>query len=168
MRLENALVLVKTRVVIVTIFVAWVLSFISSPQTAWLDWVLLVLLFWRVYQPPRVSLTWAFAIGILVDLNQSSVLGEHALMYVCAIYAMGHLFHKIQYSSVLIHALSATGLVFAIQLLRAFLHLLFSSHSIDLQPMLWIALSAPAWLLLAWTLSRAARSNAVAIWITDK
>ncbi len=37
MRLENALVLVKTRVVILTIFVAWVLSFISSPQTAWLD-----------------------------------------------------------------------------------------------------------------------------------
>ena len=53
-----------------------------SAQTFGLDCMALILLFWKVYQPGRISLLVAFVVGVLVDVQQSSRMGEHALMYV--------------------------------------------------------------------------------------
>ena len=81
MRFEQWLALARTRVVILTMAVAWALSFLTLRQTIWLDCMALILLFWKVYQPRRISLLVAFVIGIFVDVQQSSRMGEHALMY---------------------------------------------------------------------------------------
>ena len=70
MRFEQWLALVRTRVVLLTMAAAWALSFLTVRQTIWLDWMALVLLFWTVYQPKRISLLVAFVLGILVDVQQ--------------------------------------------------------------------------------------------------
>lgn len=45
------------------------------------DFVALTLLFWNIHQPRRVGIGVAFGIGILMDVHNASLLGEHALAY---------------------------------------------------------------------------------------
>ena len=51
-------------------------------RAAWTpDLLALVLVFWSVHQPLRVGIGIAFAFGLLMDVHQSSLLGQHALAY---------------------------------------------------------------------------------------
>tara|TARA_B100000686_G_scaffold274035_1_gene291907 strand:+ start:1370 stop:1894 length:525 start_codon:yes stop_codon:yes gene_type:complete len=45
------------------------------------DFVALILLFWGIYQPKRVGISIAFIMGILMDVANSNMLGQHALAY---------------------------------------------------------------------------------------
>lgn len=165
MRFEQWLALSRTSVVIGTLVVAWALSFLVVRQTVWLDWMALVLLFWTVYQPRRISLLVAFVIGVMVDVQQSSRLGEHALMYVWMVYSMRLLAPRLQFASVFIHALYATAVVFVFELLRALLHFIMLGAPTHLLSMLWLFLAIPIWLLLAWILTGGARSK-MGEWMT--
>lgn len=167
MRIEQALLTVKTRVVVLSLMVAWALSFLTVRQTVWLDWMGFVLLFWTVYQPTRITYVLAFGLGLLLDVQQTTVLGQHALMYVWLVFAMRQVAPVLQYSSILMHALAATGLMLAAQLLRAFAYWLFVGDTVDISLMIWIALGTIAWLLLAWLIARAAQSHAVGSWLAN-
>ena len=46
------------------------------------DWVAVVLAFWCIHQPLRVGMGAAFVIGLVMDVADGSVLGQHALAYV--------------------------------------------------------------------------------------
>jgi len=48
---------------------------------AWPDLLALVLVFWNVHQPRRVGVVIAFLCGLVVDVHQGAVLGQHALAY---------------------------------------------------------------------------------------
>ena len=50
------------------------------------DLVLLVLVFWTLHEPRSVGQGIAFAMGLLVDVGDSMLLGEHAFAYVLAVY----------------------------------------------------------------------------------
>lgn len=51
-------------------------------RAAWTpDLLALVLVFWSVHQPLRVGVGAAFVFGLLMDVHQGSVLGQHALAY---------------------------------------------------------------------------------------
>ena len=50
-------------------------------QAAMPDLVALVLVFWNVHQPRRVGVGAAFFFGLLVDVHQGALLGQHALSY---------------------------------------------------------------------------------------
>jgi rod shape-determining protein MreD len=51
-------------------------------RAAWTpDLLALVLVFWSVHQPLRVGVGVAFVFGLLMDVHQGSVLGQHALAY---------------------------------------------------------------------------------------
>ncbi|MGK8889168.1 rod shape-determining protein MreD [Burkholderia gladioli] len=45
------------------------------------DFVALVLLFWNIHQPRKVGMGVAFLLGILMDVHDAGLLGEHALAY---------------------------------------------------------------------------------------
>lgn len=45
------------------------------------DLLALVLVFWGVHQPQRVGIATAFMFGLLMDVQQGSVLGQQALAY---------------------------------------------------------------------------------------
>jgi rod shape-determining protein MreD len=48
------------------------------------DFVLIVLIFWTVHQPRSIGQGVAFALGLLMDVSDSMLLGQHALAYVIA------------------------------------------------------------------------------------
>jgi len=51
-------------------------------RAAWLpDLLALVLVFWVIHQPQRIGITVAFVLGLLMDVQQSALLGQHALAY---------------------------------------------------------------------------------------
>lgn len=51
-------------------------------RAAWMPDVLaLVLVFWTVHQPLRVSIGAAFVFGLLMDVHQGALLGQHAMSY---------------------------------------------------------------------------------------
>ncbi|HJV83319.1 rod shape-determining protein MreD [Noviherbaspirillum sp.] len=45
------------------------------------DFVALVLAFWSIHQPRKVGIGIAFMMGLLMDVHNASLLGEHALSY---------------------------------------------------------------------------------------
>ncbi len=50
-------------------------------QPAMPDLLALALVFWNVHQPRRVGVGVAFVFGLLVDVHQAALLGQHALAY---------------------------------------------------------------------------------------
>ncbi len=51
---------------------------------SWLPDVLaVVLVFWTIHQPRRVGMLTAFVLGLVVDVHESTLLGQNALAYVC-------------------------------------------------------------------------------------
>jgi len=50
------------------------------------DLLALTLVFWSVHQPRRVGIGAAFVFGLLMDVHQSSLLGQHALAYTALSY----------------------------------------------------------------------------------
>jgi rod shape-determining protein MreD len=51
-------------------------------RAAWMPDVLaVVLVFWTVHQPLRISIGGAFIFGLLMDVHQGGLLGQHAMSY---------------------------------------------------------------------------------------
>lgn len=50
------------------------------------DFVLLILLYWSINQPRSVGQGLGFLLGLLMDVANSALLGQHALMYVAAVF----------------------------------------------------------------------------------
>jgi rod shape-determining protein MreD len=71
-------------------FVAAYLLMLLPWSGAWLaarpDFLLLVLLFWALHQPNSIGQGVAFLAGLLMDVSDSMLLGQHALAYVIAIF----------------------------------------------------------------------------------
>ena len=75
--------------VLTSFIVAYLLA--ALPWSGWTllarpDFVLLALLFWSLHEPRMIGQGAAFALGLLMDVSDSMLLGEHALEYVLAVY----------------------------------------------------------------------------------
>lgn len=65
-----------------TLIVALMIGMVPAGRIAAMPDVLaIVLVFWGVHQPRRVGVLWAFVFGLLVDVHDGAVLGQHALAY---------------------------------------------------------------------------------------
>ena len=65
-----------------SLIAALLLNMLPLGRVAWMpDFMALVLVFWNVHQPLRVGIGLAFMFGLGMDVQQSSLLGQHALSY---------------------------------------------------------------------------------------
>lgn len=68
----------------ITLLIAMMLTILPLPTWAvWLQpaWVFMVLLFWMMTIPHRVSIGTAFISGLLLDLLTGTMVGQHALLF---------------------------------------------------------------------------------------
>jgi rod shape-determining protein MreD len=68
--------------VFLSFLVAVILTLLPMPDwTIWLRpaWVLMVLIYWVMMAPHRVNVGVAWAVGIIMDVLNGTLLGEHAL-----------------------------------------------------------------------------------------
>ncbi|MBC7467896.1 MAG: rod shape-determining protein MreD [Ramlibacter sp.] len=65
-----------------SLLLALIANMLPLGRTPWLpDIVAVVLVFWSVHQPQRVGIGVAFFFGLLMDVHQAALLGQHALAY---------------------------------------------------------------------------------------
>jgi rod shape-determining protein MreD len=65
-----------------SLIIALLLNMVPLGRLAWMpDWLALVIVFWSVHQPMRVGMGAAFVSGLLMDVHQAAMLGQHALSY---------------------------------------------------------------------------------------
>ena len=84
----------------------------------WPDWLALVLLFWSVHQPRRVGVGVAFVAGLLLDVHQGALLGQHALAYTVLAYGAVSLHRRVLWFDQLgqtLHVLPLVLLAYALQ-----------------------------------------------------
>ena len=65
-----------------TLLIAFAINLIPLGRTPLMpDFVALVLVFWNVHQSRRVGVGLAFFFGLIMDVHDGAVLGQHALAY---------------------------------------------------------------------------------------
>ena len=75
--------------IIISIVLALMLAI--APVPAWADafrpdWVTLTLIYWTMNLPRSYGVGWAWAIGLILDVAQGTLLGQHALALALVIY----------------------------------------------------------------------------------
>ena len=87
------------------------------------DFVLLILLYWAVHEPRSVGQGLGFFLGLLMDVADSALLGQHALMYVVAIFIAQLLRVRMMQLSLLAQALHVGAILLLAQLIGVSLNL---------------------------------------------
>lgn len=83
-------------------------------RDAWMPDVLaLVLVFWTVHQPRRISIGVAFFFGLCMDVHQAALLGQHALSYTALMYFATAIHRRVLWFLVPTQALQVLPLFFA-------------------------------------------------------
>ena len=123
---------------------ALMLNMLPLGRTAWMpDLLALVLVFWSVHQPARVGLGAAFVFGLVMDVHQSALLGQHALSYATLSFLAIMVHRRLLWYSLPLQALQLTWLFLA-------------SHLIELAIRMIAGGVFPGWTLLAAPLAEAA------------
>jgi len=108
------------QVVLPTIAVALMLSIVPLPHWAEMlrpDWVSLVMIYWVMAMPEKVGVTVAWVFGLLLDVAQGSILGQHAVGLVLVTYIVLLQYARIRVFSLVQQAIVIFFLLFIKQLL---------------------------------------------------
>ncbi len=104
-------------------------------QPAMPDLLALALVFWNVHQPRRVGVGWAFAFGLIMDVHQAALLGQHALAYTLLSYVAVNIHRRLLWFGVVEQALQI-------------LPLFFGAHVVSLAVRMLAGGMFPGWWLL--------------------
>lgn len=123
-------------------------------QPALPDLLALALVFWNVHQPRRVGVGVAFGFGLLMDVHDGAVLGQHALAYTLLSFFAVTIHRRLLWFTVPSQAVQILPLFFAAHAVSVLVRLaaggMFPGWQIVLAPlfesMLW---PLACWLLLA-------------------
>lgn len=74
-------------------------------------WVALMLIYWSMAIPERVGLWFAFFSGIMVDVSQGTLLGQHALALIIIVYINLNFYQRIRVMSLAQQAMYVFGLL---------------------------------------------------------
>jgi rod shape-determining protein MreD len=106
------------------------------------DFLAVALVFWNVHQPRRVGIAAAFVFGLLMDVHDGALFGQHALAYTLVSYGAIALHRRILWFSLPGQALHV-------------LPLLLVAQVASLAVRLWVGGSFPGWTYFSESLSGA-------------
>jgi rod shape-determining protein MreD len=87
------------------------------------DWVALVLCFWSVREFRRVGMGWAFILGLLMDVADGAVLGQHCFAYVLLAYFAASLSRRLLWFPLFQQALQVLPLLLLAQVVQFLMRL---------------------------------------------
>jgi rod shape-determining protein MreD len=126
-RPQEILLPVTTGLIVVTILFALLVNLVPLPMRiseARPDVCALVLTYWGIHQPRRVGFTVAFALGLVIDLADASLFGQHALIYVILLFSAITMSRRVLNFSLLAQALHIFPLLIAADLVTLAIRLL--------------------------------------------
>lgn len=105
-------------------------------RAAWApDFLAISLVFWGVHQPQRVGMGAAFVFGLLMDVHQGSVLGQHALAYSVLSFLAISIHRRLLWFTVPSQSLQV-------------LPLMAAAHAVEMTVRLMVGGNAPSWLIV--------------------
>ena len=129
-----------------TLLLAFLLNLVPlGRHPALPDLMAVVLVFWNVHQPRRVGIGWAFLFGLLMDVHQGALLGQHALAYTALSFFAITIHRRLLWFSVGEQALQIAPVFFAMHGVSLAVRLLAG----DMFPGWWLLL-APVLESLLW------------------
>ena len=112
---QQLLLPVNPLFIVVTLVIALAFNMLPLGRIVWLPDLLMVLLaFWGLNQPQRVGMGTGFALGLLMDVDRASLLGQHALAYTLLMYVAGAASRRMSWFSSPVQALHLLPLFAAV------------------------------------------------------
>ena len=108
------------RVVLPTMLLALMLVMVPLPEWAQIfrpDWLTLFLIYWVMAIPERLGIVFAWVFGLLLDVTQGAILGQHAIGLVMVAFIVQIQYQRIRVFSLLQQALVVFVLLMLKQLL---------------------------------------------------
>lgn len=133
-------------------YVIAVLPWSGSWLLARPDFVLIVLLFWAVHEPRVIGQGMAFSLGLLMDVSDSMLLGQHALAYVIAVFGAQVLRVRILSFHLPEQALHVLGITFMASAVMLILNLLLGADLPGFPYVISPALTGLLWAPVSWIL----------------
>lgn len=112
------------------------------------DLLIVTLAFWNVHQPRRVGVGWAFLFGLLMDVHQGALLGQHALAYTALSFVAITVHRRLLWFGVIEQAVQILPLFFAVHALSLAVRMLAGG----MFPGWWLFL-APVFEAMLWPLA---------------
>ena len=109
------------------------------------DLLAVALMFWNVHQPRRVGVGVAFVFGLLMDVHQGALLGQHALSYTLLSFVAITIHRRLLWFGVVEQAVQIAPVFFAMHGVSLAVRLMAG----DMFPGWWLLL-APAFEALLW------------------
>ncbi len=136
--------------VVASLVAALALNLLPLGRVAWMpDWLMVLLVFWGMHQPRRVGMGVAFVLGLAIDVHQSTLLGQHALVYCVLVFGVQLLQWRLLWFNPLWQALQLLPLFVGAHLFLLALRLLGGAALLPG----WPALVAPLLEALIWPLA---------------
>lgn len=132
---------VATRYILLTVFVAVLLQLVPMPgfvAWVWPDFVALVLVYWGVYQPRRLGILSAWVLGLVMDVGDASLFGQHALAYSVLMYGAIFLHRRIRMFALPYQTAHVAAMLIVQQLLQLLIRLVAGA---DFPGVTWFAAS---------------------------
>jgi rod shape-determining protein MreD len=132
-----------------SLILVWLISLL--PWRLWQpapDLLLLMIAFWSLNEPHRISMLTAFVFGLLMDVHDAGLLGEQALTYTLVAYGAVSLTRRLQRFSPVVQAIHMLPIFILAEGVSRFVHAWLSSEWAGWQWM-WSALfTAVLWPLV--------------------
>lgn len=93
------------------------------------DWVALVLCFWSVREFRKVGMGWAFILGLIMDVADGAVLGQHSLAYVLMAFGASALSRRILWFPLAQQSVQIMPLLFLVQIVQAVIRLMAGAEA---------------------------------------
>ena len=113
------------------------------------DFFALVLLYWAIHQPRWIGIGVAWACGLLTDVVEANLFGQHALAYAILGFAAGYFHRRVLRFPLWQQALHVLGLLFTAQLVVLVLRLMSGASLPDATIVLGCISSALIWPLVS-------------------
>lgn len=136
-----------------SLLVALFVNMVPMGPQPWVpDLLALTVVFWNVHQPRRVGVGVAFAFGLLMDVHEGALLGQHALAYTLLSYFAITVHRRLLWFPVPAQALQILPLFFAAHAVSVLIRLIaggtFPGWNLWLAPLL----EALLWPIASWVL----------------
>jgi rod shape-determining protein MreD len=123
-----------------TLLVAFAVNLLPlGRQPAMPDLLSVALVFWNVHQPRRVGVGWAFLFGLLMDVHQGALLGQHALAYTLLSFMAITIHRRLLWFGVVEQALQILPLFLLVHLVSLLVRMLAGG----MFPGWWLLLAPP-------------------------
>ena len=139
--------------IVFTLVIALFLNFL--PTNAWLwmpDWVAMVLVFWTIREPRRVGMGYGFFFGLMMDVADASLMGQHSLAYIGVAYLAASLSRRILWFPLGQQALHVLPLLLLVQFIQLAVRLMPGMEAPGLTYFVGPFIAAALWLPLTYIL----------------